>query len=52
MLAVYVDDLLITGSSKTQIIDFKREMSTIFEMNDLGLLTYYLGIEVVQHEAG
>lgn len=52
LVAVYVDDLLITGSNKTQLTDFKREMSTIFEMSDLGLLTYYLGIEVVQHEAG
>ena len=52
LVAVYVDDLLITGSNKTQIIDFKREMSTVFQMSDLGLLTYYLGIEVVQHEAG
>ncbi|XP_018487833.1 uncharacterized mitochondrial protein AtMg00810-like [Raphanus sativus] len=31
---------------------FKREMSTIFEMSDLGLLTYYLGIEVQQHKGG
>ena len=49
---MYVDDLLITRSIEVMIIDFKKEMSTIFEMSDLGLLTYYLGIEVVQHEAG
>ena len=31
---------------------FKKEMATKFEMSDLGLLTYYLGIEVTQHEGG
>jgi hypothetical protein len=25
---------------------FKQEMSIVFRMSDLGLLTYYLGIEV------
>ena len=52
LVAVYVDDLLITGS-KTEMIDgFKGNMSNKFEMSDLGLLTYYLGIEVVQHNGG
>ena len=52
LVAVYVDDLLITRSSEVMIIDFKKEMSTIFEMSDLGLLTYYLGIEVIESEDG
>ena len=30
IVAVYVDDLLITGSKTPMIDDFKREMSTIF----------------------
>lgn len=47
LVAVYVDDLLITGSDQTMIHGFKRESSN-FEMSDLGLLTYYLGIEVSQ----
>ena len=34
------------------IIEFKKEMSEIFKMSDLGLLTYYLGIEVTQHSKG
>ena len=52
VVVVYVDDLLITGSSLELILDFKKEMATKFEMSDLGLLTYYLGIEVVQREDG
>ena len=52
LVAVYVDDLLITGSKVEMIEEFKRNMSTKFEMTDLGLLTYYLGIEVLQYTGG
>lgn len=52
LVAVYVDDLLVTGSSMNAIQEFKRRMSSKFEMSDLGKLTYYLGIEVCQHEHG
>ena len=48
IVGVYVDDLLITGSSEDQIKAFKGHMMTIFAMSDLGLLSTYLGIEVVQ----
>lgn len=52
LVAVYVDDLLVTGSSIDMIIEFKKGISEIFEMSDLGLLTYYLGIEVYQYKGG
>lgn len=52
IVAVYVDDLLVTGSNMKMILDFKREMATKFEMRDLGILTYYLGIEVIKHKDG
>ena len=52
LVAVYVDDLLVTGSNQDMINDFKRGMSSNFEMSDLGKLTYYLGIEVLQEEEG
>ena len=48
LVAVYVDDLLVTGSERSMIYEFKEEMSKNFEMSDLGLLSYYLGIEVCQ----
>jgi len=50
ILGVYVDDLLITGSETQEIEKFKKQMKNEFEMSDLGLLSYYLGIEVEQHE--
>ncbi|KAL8154787.1 hypothetical protein AgCh_000227 [Apium graveolens] len=48
IVGVYVDDLLITGSSTTVIETFKKQMSEIFEMTNLGELSYYVGIEVHQ----
>ena len=52
LLAFYVDDLFVTGTSVSVIEEFKREMSSKFEMSDLEKLSYYLGIEVQQHEGG
>ena len=52
LVAVYVDDLLVTGANREMIDDFKKGMSGRFEMSDLGKLTYYLGIEVDQHGEG
>lgn len=46
MVAVYVDDLFVTGASTKVIEAFKREMSMKFDTSDLGKLVYYLGIEV------
>ena len=48
VVGVYVDDLVVTGSSEQDIVAFKEEMKKLFRMSDLGLLTYYIGIEVEQ----
>ncbi|GKE47366.1 ribonuclease H-like domain, reverse transcriptase, RNA-dependent DNA polymerase [Tanacetum coccineum] len=40
------DDLIITDTPKKEIDIFKAQMEEKFEMSDLGLLAYYLGIEV------
>ncbi|KAJ4740894.1 Transposon Ty1-H Gag-Pol polyprotein [Rhynchospora pubera] len=47
-VGVYVDDLIITGTCEGEISKFKEKMKEIFQMSDLGLLSYYLGIEVHQ----
>jgi hypothetical protein len=52
IVGVYVDDLIITGPSTQGIKKFKLQMVEIFKMSDLGLLTYYLGIEVKQDSGG
>nr|GEX17878.1 ribonuclease H-like domain, reverse transcriptase, RNA-dependent DNA polymerase [Tanacetum cinerariifolium] len=48
LIGVYVDDLIITGPPKKEINKFKAQMEEKFKMSDLGLLAYYLGIDVTQ----
>jgi hypothetical protein len=52
LIGVYVDDLVITGSSLAAVEEFKEEMKMTFLMSDLGLLSFYLGIEVRQDAGG
>lgn len=52
VVGVYVDDLIVAGSDIKEVEKFKSEISTKFEMTDLGLLSYYLGIEVNQRKEG
>jgi hypothetical protein len=47
---VYVDDLIVTGEDISKIVVFKKQMTSQFQMSDLGLLSFYLGIEVEQQE--
>jgi hypothetical protein len=52
VVGVYIDDLIITDSDRNNIRSFKEEMVAAFKMSDLGLLHYYLGIEVKQSASG
>jgi hypothetical protein len=52
VVGVYINDLNITGSNHDNIRSFKEEMEAAFKMSDLGLLHYYLGIEVKQSVSG
>jgi hypothetical protein len=48
ILAVYVDDIIITGDDEHEIAHLKENMSKEFEVKDLGHLKYFLGIEVAR----
>ncbi|CAJ2662166.1 unnamed protein product [Trifolium pratense] len=48
VICLYVDDLLVTGSSVEFIQQFKDDMKQVFEMSDLGEMSYFLGMEVEQ----
>jgi hypothetical protein len=50
ILGVYVDDLIVTGGNPDEIAVFKKQTTSEFEMSDLGLLSFYLGIEVDQQQ--
>ena len=45
---LYVDDLIFTGNDDVMFKEFKKSMMVEFEMSDLGMMHYFLGIEVVQ----
>ena len=52
IIVLYVDDLLITGSSKNEIASLKDVMNHAFSMIDLGLLSQFLGLEIAQSQHG
>jgi len=49
---IYVDDMLITGSSGQLIEETKKKLSQTFKMKDLGELRYFLGIEFARSSKG
>ena len=46
LIALYVGDLLIAGSAKSEIDFVKSKLSERFEMNDMGVARVMLGIEI------
>ena len=45
---LYVDDLIFIGNDDVMFKEFKKSMMVEFEMSNLGMMHYFLGIEVVQ----
>lgn len=52
MIAVYVDDIIIAGSSKTRINKANNIMKKYFDKKELGELRYFLGLEIIQSSEG
>ena len=52
IVSIYVNDMLVTGSKIELIQRFKDEMEKIFEMTDLGVMRYFLDMEVLQSSDG
>ena len=48
VVCLYVDDMIYMGSCESILVDFKSNMMKNFKMSDLGLLHYFLGLEVKQ----
>jgi hypothetical protein len=49
VLILYVDDLFITGAEHL-IVECKWGLVSEFEMSDIGLMHYFLGMEVWKEE--
>ena len=48
LLVVYVDNIVITGSDSKGISSLKSFLQSQFHTKDLGMLRYFLGIEVMR----
>ncbi|KAE8735021.1 hypothetical protein F3Y22_tig00000483pilonHSYRG00001 [Hibiscus syriacus] len=51
-VVVYVDDILVTGSSEKRINEVKKQLHDRFSLKDLALIHYFLGIEAVHTTTG
>ena len=49
IVLIYVDDIIIIGSSSTQISSLIAKLNSVFALRDLGKLSYFLGLEVTYH---
>ncbi|XP_038974743.1 uncharacterized mitochondrial protein AtMg00810-like [Phoenix dactylifera] len=52
IISIYVDDSIFTSDDESLIQEFKRDMMQAYAMSDLGLMHYFLGIEVSQTQNG
>ena len=51
-VAVYVNDILVTGTDEYEIQDLKAHLNVTFTIQDLGLVNYFLRLEVLQSSQG
>jgi hypothetical protein len=47
-MLIDVDDRIFTGNDASMFSTFKHSMMTEFDMTDLGRMSYFLGLEVLQ----
>jgi Reverse transcriptase (RNA-dependent DNA polymerase)/Integrase core domain/gag-polypeptide of LTR copia-type/GAG-pre-integrase domain len=52
VILIYVDDLVITGSDQIGIQALKEHLRLEFDIKDLGVLRYFLGIEIARSQKG
>jgi hypothetical protein len=52
ILLVYVDDIILTGNSLSEFVHIKTVLHSAFKIKDLGVLKYFLGLEVAHSTTG
>lgn len=50
IVAVYVDDILIACKNSEKMEEVKKELGKCFKVNDMGELTYFLGVKIIQNK--
>jgi hypothetical protein len=51
-LLVYVDDIVLTGDSLAELQFVKTQLNEAFGIKDLGVIKFFLGLEVAHSEQG
>ena len=49
---VYVDDLVIIGNNNNFVASIIKQLGDHFSLKDMGLLHFFLGVEVAHTQAG
>lgn len=52
MVLIYINDILVTGSDAMAIQQLIDHLHGMFALNNLGHLSYFLGIEVLRNDIG
>lgn len=52
ILLLYVDDIIIPGSNNLKINHVVQELFEVFDLKDLGKLTFFLGLQIQYKENG
>ncbi|KAL0358383.1 UNVERIFIED_CONTAM: Retrovirus-related Pol polyprotein from transposon RE1 [Sesamum angustifolium] len=52
VLLVYVDDILLTGASESNLTAVKEYLDRLFTIKDLGTAKYFLGLELTRSSHG
>lgn len=52
IVCLYVDDFIFTGNDSAMFDKFKKSIMIEFDMSNLGMMHYFLGIKMVQSVIG
>ena len=52
IVSLYVDDFVITGNNVDLILGLKKQLDNTFDMTDLRLLHFFMGIQILQIHDG
>ena len=51
-LIVYVDDIVLAGPNSHILEDFNKHLVAKFALRDLGMISYFMGLEVIPCKHG